>query len=31
MNITERVKRILLSPKEEWPVIAGETASIPEL
>lgn len=27
-NIVDRVKNILLKPKEEWPVIEGETASI---
>ncbi len=27
MNIVERVKNICLSPKTEWPVIAGETAA----
>lgn len=26
MNIVERVKNILVTPKTEWPVIAGETA-----
>ena len=31
MNIVERVKNILLTPKEEWPVIAGETTSTAEL
>lgn len=31
MNITERIKGILLRPKEEWPVIAGETTSVAEL
>jgi hypothetical protein len=31
MNITERIKRILLTPKEEWQVIAGETTPIAEL
>jgi hypothetical protein len=31
MNITERIKRILLSPKEEWQTIAGETTTIAEL
>ncbi len=31
MNIVERVKNILLKPKEEWPVIAGETTSTAEL
>ena len=27
MNVVERVKNICLSPKTEWPVIAGETTS----
>jgi hypothetical protein len=31
MNITERIKGILLKPKEEWQTIAGETTSIAEL
>ncbi|MHB8907871.1 MAG: Yip1 family protein [Syntrophales bacterium] len=31
MNIVERIKRILLRPKEEWQVIAGETTPIAEL
>jgi len=31
MNITERIKGILLRPKEEWQIIAGETTSIAEL
>ena len=31
MNITERIKGILLSPKEEWQTIAGETTPIAEL
>jgi hypothetical protein len=31
MNITERVKGILLRPKEEWQTIAGETTPIAEL
>ncbi len=31
MNITERIKGILLSPKEEWQTIAGETTTISEL
>ncbi len=31
MNIVERVKNILLQPKTEWPVIAGETTSTAEL
>ena len=31
MNITERIKGILLRPKEEWQTIAGETTSIAEL
>ena len=31
MNLVNRVKNILLSPKTEWPVIAGETASLSSL
>jgi len=31
MNIVERVKNILLQPKTEWPVIAGETTPTAEL
>ena len=31
MNITERIKGILLRPKEEWQLIAGETTPIAEL
>jgi hypothetical protein len=31
MNITERIKGILLRPKEEWQTIAGETTSIADL
>lgn len=31
MNIVERVKNILLKPKEEWVVIEGETTSVQEL
>ncbi len=31
MNIVERIKGILLRPKEEWQIIAGETTSIAEL
>ena len=31
VNIVDRVKNILLTPKEEWPVIAGETTTVPEL
>jgi hypothetical protein len=31
MNLTERVKGILLKPTQEWQTIAGETTSIPEL
>jgi hypothetical protein len=31
MNIVERVKAILLHPKEEWQTISGETTTIPEL
>ncbi|GAA5159560.1 Yip1 family protein [Viridibacterium curvum] len=28
MNLVERAKNILLSPKTEWPVIEGETATV---
>lgn len=31
VNIVERVKNILMKPKEEWPVIAGENTSTAEL
>jgi hypothetical protein len=31
MGIVERVKNILLTPKNEWPVIAGETTSTGDL
>jgi hypothetical protein len=31
MNISERIKGILLRPKEEWQTIAAETTSISEL
>jgi hypothetical protein len=31
MPIVERVKRIILKPKEEWDVIAGETSSTADL
>lgn len=31
MNIVERVKGILLRPKEEWQTIAGETTTIADL
>ena len=31
MNIMERIRGILLRPKEEWPTIAGETTPIAEL
>ncbi len=31
MNITDRIKGILLRPKEEWQTIAGETTSIADL
>jgi hypothetical protein len=31
MNLIERVKSILLSPKEEWPRIAAETATMQSL
>ncbi|MCL5024810.1 MAG: YIP1 family protein [Nitrospirae bacterium] len=31
MNLVDRVKGILLSPKQEWQTIDGETTTIPEL
>jgi uncharacterized membrane protein len=31
MDAVERVKGILLKPKEEWQTISGETSTIPEL
>ncbi len=31
MNLFERVKNILLSPKDEWPKIAGETTDLAAL
>jgi sterol desaturase/sphingolipid hydroxylase (fatty acid hydroxylase superfamily) len=31
MNLVERVKNIIVSPKAEWPVIAGETESIADI
>ena len=31
MNIVERIKGILLKPKQEWQTISGETTTIPEL
>ena len=31
MNLSERVKGILLKPREEWQTISGETTTIPEL
>ena len=31
MNITERIKGIVLRPKEEWQTIGGETTTIAEL
>jgi len=31
MNIVERIKGILLRPKDEWQTISGETTPIPEL
>ena len=31
MNLIERVKSILLNPKEEWPKIAAETATVQSL
>jgi hypothetical protein len=31
MNLVERIRGILLKPKEEWQIISGETTTIPEL
>jgi hypothetical protein len=31
MSLVDRVKNILLTPKTEWPVIAGETATVQSL
>jgi hypothetical protein len=31
MNLVERIKGILLKPKEEWQTISGEATTIPEL
>lgn len=31
MNLIERAKKIVLQPKNEWPVIAGESTSVAEL
>jgi len=31
MNLVERVKNILATPKTEWPVIAAEKATVPDL
>jgi len=31
MNIVDRIKGILLKPKQEWQTISGETTTIPEL
>ena len=31
MGLVDRVKNILLTPKTEWPVIAGETSSTGDL
>lgn len=31
MNIAERAKRLCLSPEAEWAVIAGESATLPQL
>ncbi len=31
MSLVDRVKNILISPKTEWPVIAGESASVGSL
>ena len=30
-KLIDRVKNILLTPKTEWPVIAGESATVPDL
>ena len=31
MNLVDRIKNILLSPRTEWPKIAGETATVQSL
>jgi hypothetical protein len=31
MNLVERAKKLVLKPKEEWPVIAAETHSVQDL
>jgi hypothetical protein len=31
MALVDRVRNILLTPRTEWPVIAGETATVPSL
>jgi len=31
MNLVTRVRNILLQPKQEWPVIAGETTPTAQL
>jgi len=31
MNIVDRIKGILLKPKQEWQTISGETTTVPEL
>jgi hypothetical protein len=31
MNLVERAKNLLLKPKEEWPVISGETHTVQDL
>ena len=31
MNLVDRIKNILLSPRTEWPTIAGETATVQSL
>ncbi len=31
MNLTQRIKGILLKPKDEWQIISGETTTIAEL
>jgi hypothetical protein len=31
MNLVDRIKGILLKPKQEWQTISGETTTIPEL
>ena len=30
-KLIDRVKNILLTPKTEWPVIAGESTTVPDL